>query len=225
MAKTKQKKYDKTFRFCTRLHLRILTGLKAHNIQEFLGLLKKVPGSAIYFHTHHHLQQHEYLSPEPPNDFAHWITSSLGDPALGERLASIDTIEHSTIRSLRNNIIKTIEEYIKENKATKDRFTSPNRAFHFIKCVSFVIPTPYVAKDLRSFLGILNKITADSLYFHLFEARLRLNKGGNDFSWWLESSLLEGDLAEKVKALDPYTYTMEKLRMKIIGLVKERIKK
>ncbi|MFH1478791.1 MAG: DUF5752 family protein [Candidatus Omnitrophota bacterium] len=219
------KKIDKSFRFCTRLHLKVLTGLKANNIQELLNILKRVPGSSIYYHTHHYLQQHEYLSPEPPNDFAHWITNSLNDKVLGEKIASIDTIEHSSIRSLREDIINIIKAYIREHKEIIRRFVSPEEAFHFMKCVSFVIPTPYIAKDLESFAGILGKVTLDSLYFHLFEARLRLNKGGNDFSWWLESSLLEGELADKLRSLDPYTYAMEDLRRKIIDLVRERLKK
>jgi hypothetical protein len=31
--------------------------------------------------------QHQKLSPEPPNDFAHWVTTALQEDELGERLA------------------------------------------------------------------------------------------------------------------------------------------
>lgn len=223
MTALKRKKDDKTFRFYTRLHLRVLTGLKASTIEELLELIKKVPGSSIYYHTHHFLQQHMHLSPEPPNDFAHWITNALNEEVLGEKIASIDTIQYPTIRSLRDEIVKTIEDYVRENPATRLRFASPNKVFHFIKSVSFILPTPYVAKDLNDFVDILEKVTPDSLYFHMFEARLRLDKETNDFSYWLETSVLEGGLAEKIKSLDPYTYTMEDLRREIIGIVKERI--
>lgn len=223
MVRFRKEKTDKSFRFYTRLHLKVLTGLKASNITELLELIKKVPGSSIYYHTHHFLQQHEYLSPEPPNDFAHWITNALNEEVLGEMIASIDTIQYSTIRSLRNEIVKTIENYINKNPRVRLRFVSPRRAFYFIKSTSFILPTPYVAKDLNDFLDILKKITLDSLYFHIFEARLRLEKETNDFSFWLGTSLMETELARKLQSLDPYTYTMEDLKRKIIEIVEERL--
>ena len=67
-------------------------------------------------------RMHQYLSPEPPNDFAYWVREILGEEELGERLASIDTIQYSTIRSLREKIIETIEEYLEERPESKMRF-------------------------------------------------------------------------------------------------------
>ena len=224
MIMFRRKNQEKSFRFYTRFHLRVLTGLKASNIEELLTLIKKVPGSSIYYHTHHFLQQHQHLSPEPPNDFAHWITNTLKEDVLGEKVASIDTIQYHTIRSLRNEIIKTIEDYIKDNPRTKLRFASPEEVFHFIKSISFILPTQHVARNLRDFINILKNISADSIYFHMFEARLRLDKETNDFSFWLGTSLMEVELAKKITSLDPYTYTMEDLRKKLIGIVEERIR-
>lgn len=224
MQKTIAENNEKTFRFCTRLHLKVLTGLKALNITELLNLIKKVPGSSIYYHTHHFLQQHLYLSPEPPNDFAHWITNALNEDLLGEKVASIDTIQYPTIRSLRNEIVRIIERHIEQNPEVKLQFVSPEKAFRFIKSISFIIPTPYAAKDLKDFVEIVKKISGDSIYFHMFEARLRLDKETNDFSFWLSTSLSEDELADKLKALDPYTYTMEDLRRRVIGIVERKIR-
>lgn len=223
MNGTNKNKTDKTFRFYTRLHLRVLTGFKAVTIEEFLGLLKTVPGSSIYYHTHHFLQQHEHLSPEPPNDFAHWITNALNEEALGEKIASIDTIHYPSIRSLRNEIIRIIEDYIEKEPKTRARFASPDKAFHFIESISFILPTPYVAKDLKDFADILKRVTVDSIYFHMFEARLRLDMETNDFSFWLGTSLMEEELAGRITSLDPYTYTMQDLRKKLIELTEERL--
>ena len=217
-------KNNKTFRFYTRLHLRILTGLRASNIEELLDLIKKVPGSSIYYHTHHFLQQHQYLSPEPPNDFAHWIANVLNEEVLGERIASIDTIKYRSIRALRNEIIRITEDHIEKNSRTKERFASNNRVFNFIKSTSFILPTPYVAATLKDFLEILKKISLDSIYFHMFEAQLRLDKETNDFSFWLGTSLSEVEVARKITSLDPYTHTMEDLRKKIIAIAEERLK-
>jgi len=220
----KKKATDKSFRFYTRLHLKALTALKASNITGLVELIRKVPGSSIYYHTHHFLQQHQYLSPEPPNDFAHWIRSALNEEALAEKLASIDTIQYPTIRSLRNEIARIISGYIRKNPSIKLRFASPDKVFHFIKSISFVLPTPYVARNLKDFVDILKKVTLDSVYFHMFEARLRLEKETNDFSFWLGTSLLEKDIAQKINSLDPYTYTMEDLRKKVIAIAKKRLK-
>ena len=206
------------FKFYTRLHLSELTGLRATTLEQLLELIKRVPGSCIYQHTHRFLQQHQYLSPEPPNDFVYWVTDVLGEDELGEKLASIDTMQYSTIRSLREEIVRTIEDYLKANLLAKLRFASLGEEFHFIKSISFILPTGYTSFDLKEFIEILKKITIDSIYFHVFEARLRLGKHNNDFSQWLEVALGEKGLAEKISQLDPYTYTLEDLREKIIGI-------
>lgn len=212
------------FRFYSRLHLRELTGLRARSIRELLEHLREVPGSVVYHHTHHFLQQHQYLAPEPPNDFAYWVTEVLQEKKLGERLASINTCDFGTIRALRKKIISTIESSLEKTKGELKQ-VGEGEEFHFIKSISFVFPTPYEAHDLREFISILKKITVDSIYYHMFEARIRLEKGTNDFSVWFENSLGEKELAKQMARLDPYTHTMEGLREKIIRLVESRLMK
>lgn len=218
-------KAKEPFRFYTRLHLSELTGLKASNLEELLNSIKEVSGSCIYHHTHRFLQQHQYLSPEPPNDFAYWVREVLGEDELAERLASIDTIQFSTIRSLRDKITSVIENYLKKNPKAKLKFAKEDERFHFIKSISFIIPANYLAYNLEEFIQILGKITVDSIYFHVFESRIRLEKGKNDFSFWIETSIGDKKLADKLSKLDPYTYTLEDLRKKIIRLIEERIRK
>ena len=216
-------KAKEPFKFCTRLHLSELTGLRATTLGQFLALIKQVSGSCIYHHTHRFLQQHQYLSPEPPNDFAYWVTDILGEDELGERLVSIDTIQYSTIRDLREKIASTIENYLKDSPLAKLKFARSGEEFHFIKSVSFILPTSYIAYDLKEFIQILKKITIDSIYFHIFEARLRLEKPTNDFSFWIENSLGDKELAEEISGFDPYTCTLEDLRNKIIQIVEGKI--
>ena len=97
------------FNFYTRLNLSELTCLRAHSLKELAECLKEAPDSSVYHHTHRFLQQHQYLSPEPPNDFAYWVINMLGEKRLGEELDSIDTIQFNDIASLRNKITGTIE--------------------------------------------------------------------------------------------------------------------
>ncbi len=103
------------FQFYTRCHLTELIGLKASTLDELLQLLRTVPGSSIYHHTHRYLQQHQFLSPEPPNDFAYWVREILGEDELGELLGSVDTVQFQNIRSLREKFISIIELYLKKN--------------------------------------------------------------------------------------------------------------
>lgn len=218
-------KAKQPFRFHTRLHLTELTGLRASNLIELCELLRVVPGSSVYHHTHRFLQIHQYLSPEPPNDFAYWVASALGEDELAERLASVDTMQYSTIRNLREKIIQTLEEYLKDNPLSKKRFSRPDEEFHFMKSISFVLPTNYLVYNLKEFVGVLRKITIDSIYFHIFEARLRLEKETNDFSYWIDTSLGDKALADEITRLDPYTRTMEDLRKVLIEKIEEKYKK
>lgn len=213
------------FKFYTRLHLSELTGLKASSIKQLLEFIKEVSGSCIYHHTHRFLQQHQFLSPEPPNDFSYWVAEILGEDVLGEKLASIDTVQFPTIRALRDKIILTIEEYLKENPPVQSKIVRRGEEFHFIKTVSFIVPTKYEAVTLKEFVDILRKITIDSIYFHIFEARLRLEKGTNDFSNWIDSSFEDKQLAQKISKMDPYTQTLEDLRGSVIRIIEKRMQR
>lgn len=210
------------FVFYTRSHISELTGLRATTLGQLLELIRNVPGSSIYHHTHRFLQQHQYLSPEPPNDFSYWVSEVLGEDELGEKLASIDTMQFTAIRSLRDKIAATIEKYLKDNPLAKMKFARSEEEFYFIKSISFVFPTKYVAHDLDEFARALREVTIDSIYFHIFEARLRLEKQVNDFSNWIGPVVGDKELANKISRLDPYTHTLEDLRKRIIHLIRER---
>jgi hypothetical protein len=152
------------------------------------------------------------------------VSNVLGEDELGEKLASIDIIQYSSVRSLRERIILVIEEYLRKHPRAKRRFVNPGAEFHFIKSVSFVFPTNHIANDLKELADILKQVTIDAIYFHVFEARLRLEKGKNDLSLWIEKAIGDKELADKITRLDPYTFTLEDLRKKIIDLIERRIR-
>lgn len=214
---------NEPFIFHSRLHLIELTGITATTIPELIEHLKTVSGSCIYHHTHHFIQRHQHLSPEPTNDFAYWVTESLGDNQLGEELASIDVMSYPTIRSIREALIKTLEGALKNRSRLKNLSSPESESFSFLKSVSFVFPTDHKAKDLVSFMDCLKNVSISSIYFHMFEARLRLERATNDFSNWLSESLGEKQLAIKIAKLDPYTRTGENLRTQIIELLEKRV--
>src|SRR5207245_10237486 len=61
-----------------------------------------------------------------------------------------------------------------------------------------------------------------SIAYHLFESRLRNGGQENDFSRWLEAELVERELAGAVRGLDPYSYTADGLRHRLVGMITQR---
>jgi len=219
----RQKKTKNPFYFKTHLELRESTGLKARNARELVSIIKEVPGSVIYYHTHVFLQQHQFLSPEPPNAFAYWVTTALGEDALGERLGSIDICQFHTIRQLREKLIEVIEAHLFDAKELRN--APAGKEFDFTKSRSVILPTPYVAHNLDEMVEALRKVTIRSIDFHIFNSRLRLEKGVNDFSNWIETTLGYTKLALQLSDFDPYTYTLEGLRSHIINIIENSIER
>jgi len=209
------------FHFYSSLDLTLLTNRRARDLPGLLAHIKEVPGSAIYYHTHHFLVQHQYLSPEPPNDFAYWVTNVLQEDRLGEQLAAIDLAQFHTIRELRERLVSLIERYLVERSAL--RVAPDGEEFHFRESASFVVSTGHSAGDLPEFADVMAEIGFGSLAFHFFDARLRLSNGENDFSEWLGKALGETRLARAVARLDPYTYTLDGLRKEVVRLVRRRL--
>jgi hypothetical protein len=210
------------FHFYTRQNLTYLTGRKAKNLQELLDGIKEAPSATIYHHTHHYLQQHEFLSPEPPNDFAYWITNVLQDDVLGEKVASIDLRQYFRLHDIKARIIEIIEKSLQGN-SDPNRNVPPGEEFHFMSAQTFVFPTKYIAHNLMEFKECLQRISIFSIYYHMFESRLRLQQDSCDFSVWLSNALGEEKLAKEFMKLDPYTQTLENLRQTLIRLVAKRL--
>lgn len=203
------------FHFFTKVDQTLLLGLRAKTIQELLIGIRSVPDSSIYFHTHRFLHQHHFLSPEPPNDFAYWVTNVLGDDALGERLWSVDIVRFEDIAGLRAKLIAIFESHL---AATERKIEClAGEEFHFMACRTFVLPTGYVARNLKEFSKLLRKVSINSVYFHVFDAKMRLKSGENDFSRWFRG-LGKTALANETKRLDPYAYTLDGLRQQIVAL-------
>jgi hypothetical protein len=219
----KLKRSEHPFRFVTQVSLVELTGLKARDLNELLQHLREAPGSIFYYHTHHFLKQHQFLSPEPPNDFAYWASNVLKEERLGEQLAAIDTVRYPSIRALAAKIIDVIEKYVAGAKTT--RIAPEGEELHLMKSQSFLLPTPFVARDLAEFAEAVKKVSLHSLYHHIFQARMRLERESNDFSMWLETELEEKELARAITRLDPYTQTLDGLRWKIVYLAEERLRR
>jgi hypothetical protein len=178
-----------------------------------------VSGSAIFHHTHHSFRKYSYVPSVKRNDFARWIAEELQEESLAERLNNIDIYDFTEIRALRNRIIEVIAEYLSTGPVIRNCL--PGHEFHFCEAISVVVPTDYLAHNLKEFREYLSRIGIRSLYYHFFQARLRLSRKTNDFSFWIEHALGNRELAQRIEALDLYMYSMEELRQKIIEFCSE----
>ena len=211
----------KPFHFMSSLNLTLLTNRRARDLAELLEHLRVVPGSVIYYHTHHFLVQHQYLSPEPPNDFAYWVTNGLQEDRLGEQLAAIDLVQFRTIRALRERIIEVIETYLNECKQLR---TAPEgEEFHFREAVSFIVPT--TARRPRPAASSPTAWSGSaSARCHFISSTRACAWSGAKTTFPSGASLLgEHELAQAIARLDPYTYTLDGLRKEVVRLVRRRL--
>ena len=63
----------------------------------------------------------------------------------------------------------------------------------------------------------MTDIDVSSIYYHMFEAHFRLRRAENDFSAWLRTSLKLTNLADRIRSINPYQGSLERLRSKLIS--------
>jgi hypothetical protein len=206
------------FIFETERRLVMLTANRARNLVELLDHIVKVSGSSIFYHTHQQYLSHHFEKPVFHSDFATWVSTALQEEPLSEKLVAIDLLAFSSIRQLREAIIETIKTFLAEI-GRRVRNCLPGHEFHFCESKSFIMPSGLVAKSIPDFFEKLPMVSNSSLYFHFFEARLRLERQTNDFSAWL-SYRGAPKLAEAIDALNPYRMTLQELKQEIIKLGK-----
>jgi hypothetical protein len=190
------------------------TGKKAYDAHQLLALVREVKPGVIYHHTHQYYLKAAIENPEYPNDFAVWAAECLEERALAEKLASMDMFSYSHIEDVRRALINIIASHLKEH--LPPRSVQSEDAFFFNNAVTVVIETGLEADSLVSFVEALNELGTSSIYFHFFEARLRLHRPTDDFSLWLETSLGKTEVANRIRKIDPYQFSLEGLRREII---------
>ena len=208
------------FRFYKARYHSELTGKKATDIYEFLAVIKEIDESAIFEHIYHALLDYHFLPLEYPNDFAYWIADVLHEPALAERLANIDLRKLHDLAMVRQEVIRVIEDYL----ATHDEMSSKagiGQEFYFIRCISVIFPTRYVASDIKEMLAILKEVDLETIFYYFIASRLL--DGGHYKKWsdWIFENDSQ-ELMEKLDNLYPYGFaSMEDMRTEIVKIVEK----
>jgi len=203
------------------IEIRELLGKKANDEQKLLEYLEEVPVDSIYYHTHSYFLRHFFIAGPYPNDFANWAAIQVRDRVLGEKLGVVTPSSNKTLEDIRLDLIDIVDGHLSETKYIP--FAMYGQPFHFMTSKIIEIPTGLSANTLDEFADILEKVDASAIYNHIFEARMRGNKGRTDFSIWFEDILGKHELAEKLEMLDSYMFSLENLRLKILDLCKAEL--
>ncbi|MBZ5630164.1 MAG: DUF5752 family protein [Acidobacteriia bacterium] len=205
------------FYFSSAAHLLRIGRERATNLSELLEALRTCPNDSIFQHTFQTLQEHHFIREGFSNDFAHWAFAACNEVGLAERLAAIDVREFTSIPDLRGRLVAIVEEYLKRNPRARER--AALEEFYFCASDTVVIPTPFVARNLREFIDSLRKVSIHSIHYHFIEARLRLKLNSNDFSLWLEEEMDLGSVGQRLNRIDIYTLTLHDIRELILRIL------
>jgi hypothetical protein len=199
--------------------LRQMLGRSARDERQLLDAIEDVPLDSIYYHTHGFFLRHKYIAGPYPNDFATWAAIQVRDRVLGEKLGVLDPYEFVDLESLRAAIVAIIEDHLSHLQIIpRVIYEEP---FHFMQSRITAIPTGLESRTLTEFREILASVDASVIYYHTFEAILRLGRRNGDFAIWIEQQLELKELAEKIGHLDPYMTSLEAIRHRIIRLCDE----
>lgn len=209
------------FQFVACLELREFVGARAEDERQLADLIEQAPLDSIYYHTHAFFLRHKFLAGIYPNDFATWVAVHLRDQVLGERLAMVDPAEFSSLEALRDELVAVIDDHLRQ-LVIVPRIASAE-PFDFVRSRTVEIPTGIQVRTLDEFRQALLEVDSSAIYFHVVEARVRLGRGQNDFAAWLEHGLGLAQLAARVRALNPYSGSLERTRARLLQLCDEAL--
>ncbi len=198
------------------VELREILGKKAENEKELAELLDEVPLDAIYYHTHSYFLRHQFVAGLYPNDFATWVALQVRDRVLGERLAAVDPFEFDGLEPLREELVSIIDDHLSRMPLVPGVILG--EPFYFMQSRIIEVPTGHTASTLGEFRNALADVDASAIYYHMFEARIRLGRKENDFSIWIREHLGLPELARRVLAINPYLGSLERLRSRLLVL-------
>jgi len=197
------------------------TGKKARNLRELRDIISVVSQDCLFHHTYQYFLKGHML--EYTSDFAHWAGESLEERALAEQLANIDPYDLGSIDAVRSALVKVIDDYLVHFPEPREALAGDE--FYFNETVSLVFPVGVRARNLAEFLAAIKYVDAACIYYHFFEARMRLGSGGNDFSSWMEKALGKTELALRVRSIDPFMHSLEDIRRHVVDAVEEFVRK
>jgi hypothetical protein len=199
--------------------LREMVGRSARDEQQLLEAIEEIPLDSLSYHTQSFFLRHKYIAGPYPNDFATWAAIQVRDWVLGEKLGILDPYDFENLEALRTEIVNIIDEHLSQLQIIpRVIYGEP---FHFMQSRIIEVPTGLEARTLMEFRKILATVDASVIYYHNFEAILRLGRRKGDLALWIEEQLNLPELAQKISRLDFYMTSLESIRHRIINLCDE----
>jgi hypothetical protein len=203
------------FRECFLMPMPI--GMKVFNLRELLRAIQDVDDSVLYYHLVQSRLAVSSPTVEFPNDFALWAAVALQDSALAEKLSSFDPLDYDNLGQVRQAMVDILEEYLWDLPFVP--WARAGFGFHFCEASTVVIRSEIAAHNLLEFYQALNKVGLDSMYYHFFEARWRLERPIDDFSYWIETNFGLPKLVTAIRDIDIYFYNLKEIRKTLLGLI------
>ncbi|GKS66052.1 hypothetical protein YTPLAS72_33560 [Nitrospira sp.] len=214
---------DGAFRFLGCSEIQEILGKQAEDERQLAELLEEVPLDSVYYHTHSFFLRSRFIERIYPNDFAQWVGEQVRDYVLAERLCVVDPFDFPSVEVLREELISIIDDHLtKMSTVPRVGFGTP---FHFSRSRILEVPTGIEVKTLREFRDAIPEVDVSALYFHVFEAHMRLQRDENDFSAWIRAGLKLPELADRIKALNPYLGSLERLRSNLLNMCDDYLAK
>ncbi len=210
------KKAENPFSFTGCWELKEMLGRTAWDERQLLEIIEEIPLDSVYYHTHSFFLRHQYIAGPYPNDFATWAAMQLRDHVLAEKLGILDPFDYDNLETLRAEIVNIIDNHLSQLQIIpRIIYGEP---FYFMQSRIISVPTGLEAHDLAEFCEILSNTDPSVVYFHTFEAMLRLGRREGDFPLWIKTQLGENQLATAISLLDLYMSNLEFIRKQIITL-------
>ena len=205
---------EEPFLFIGCSELQEILGKEADDEKRLVELIEEVPLDSIYYHTHSFFLRHHYIPGAYANDFAQWVANQVRDLVLGERLAVLDPFDFKNLEALREELISIIDDHLSRTSVVpRVIFGKP---FYFKQSRIIEVPTALRARTLQDFRSALSEVEISAIYYHMFEARIRLPREESDFSLWIRKNLGLPELSERIRALNPYVGSLERLRSSLL---------
>jgi hypothetical protein len=204
------------FRFLDAVRLNCPTGVSATTLREFREAVATLDSAVL----HHHLRElplrFTFTFWDYPNDFAVWAANALENRALAERLSVLDAFHERDLEVLREQAIEAVEMTLGGEGSVLP--VPPGQEFHFSSSVAVTLDLGVEARNVEEMVARVREVPATSLYYHLFEGRLRTPDGWDDFSSWLLAAGHRA-AAERVRDLDIYMASLESCRRVLVELL------
>ena len=201
------------------VELREILGQRAEDEKQLADLLAQVPPGSVYYHTHGFFLRHRVFASTYTNDFAAWVVGEVRDPVLGEKLAMVDPLEFPDLEALREELVSVIDHHISRQRSVAR--VEGGQPFDFLQSHIVELPVGLSVSSLMEFRQGLAQVDASAVYYHLFEVRVRQGRQENDFAQWLRGELGLMELADRVRRVNPYLGSLERVRSRLLTLVDE----